>query len=74
MGPGGNGMVYGRGLRKGAGRYFGMGRNFCRNIYPVNFPESGPLSKDAQKQLLEAELKRIEAEKTEIEKRLTSLE
>jgi len=32
------------------------------------------LSKEAQKQLLEAELKRIEAEKTEITKRLTTFE
>ena len=70
MGPCGRGMAYGRGFGQGAGRRFGRGRGFCRN--PVLEPE--PMSKEAQKQLLEAELKRIEAEKTEITKRLTTLE
>jgi hypothetical protein len=63
-------MAFGRGYGQGAGRRFGRGRGFCRSF----FTEPEPLSKDAQKQLLEAGLKRIEAEKTEIEKRLTSLE
>jgi hypothetical protein len=36
--------------------------------------EPEPLSKEAQKQLLEAELKRIEVEKTEIERRLNTIE
>ena len=36
-------------------------------------PNRNLLSKEAQKQLLEAELKRIETEKTEIGKRLTTL-
>jgi hypothetical protein len=62
-------MAFGRGGAAGYGRQFGHGRGACRR----NFPEPEPLSKEAQKQLLEAELKRIEAEKTEIEKRLTSL-
>jgi hypothetical protein len=39
-----------------------------------NYLEPEPLSKEAQKQLLEAELKRIEAEKTEIERRLNTIE
>ena len=70
MGPCGRGMAMGRGFAQGTGRRIGRGRGFCWNA----FPEPEPLSKEAQKQLLEAELKRIEAEKTEIQKRLTTLE
>ena len=70
MGPCGRGMAMGRGFGQGAGRRFGRGRGFCWNAYP----EPEPLSREAQKQLLEAELKRLEAEKTEITKRLTSFE
>jgi len=62
-------MAYGRGF----GRGFGRGRGFGAGIYG-NYVEPEPLSKEAQKQLLEAELKRIEAEKTEITRRLTTLE
>ncbi len=69
MGPCGRGMAYGRGF----GRGFGRGRGFGAGFYG-NYVEPEPLSKEAQKQLLEAELKRIEAEKTEITKRLTTLE
>jgi hypothetical protein len=70
MGPCGKGIVIGRGFGQGAGRGFGRGRGVCRNAYP----DSEPLSKEAQKLLLEAELKRIEAEKTEIQNRLTTFE
>ena len=70
MGPCGSGMAYGRGFGQGFGRRFGRGRGFCWN----SFSEPEPLSREAQKQLLEAKLKRIEAEKTEIQKRLTTLE
>ena len=72
MGPCGRGMAYGRGAPQGCARGFGrgFGRGFCRTSYA----EPEPLSREAQKQLLEAELKRIEAEKTEITKRLTTLE
>ena len=38
------------------------------------YAEPEPLSKEAQKQLLEAELKRIEAEKAEIERSLNTIE
>ncbi len=69
FGPCGRGMAYGRGF----GRGFGRGRGFGAGFYG-NYAEPEPLSKEAQKQLLEAELKRIEAEKTEITKRLTTLE
>jgi hypothetical protein len=67
-------MALGRGFAQGAGRRFGRGRGFCGTFSPGYYAEPEPLSKDAQKRLLEAELKRIEAEKTEIEKRLTTLE
>jgi len=63
-------MAIGRGVAPGFGRRFGRGRGFCWNAYP----ETEPISREAQKQLLEAELKRIEAEKTEIQRRLTTLE
>jgi len=69
-GPCGQGMALGRGMAQRCGRGFGRGRGFCWN----SFPEPGPVSREAQKQLLEAELKRIDAEKTEIEKRLTTFE
>jgi len=69
MGPCGRGMAMGRGFGRGVGR----GRGFGAGFYG-NYVEPEPLSKDAQKQLLEAELKRIEVEKTEIQKRLTTLE
>jgi len=67
-------MAFGGGFAQGGGRRFGRGRGFCRNFYYGYYPEPEPLSKDAQKQLLEAELKRIEAEKTEITKRLSTFE
>ena len=72
MGPCGRGMAFGRGTPQGFGRGFRRcrGRGFCGTSYA----EPEPLSKEAQKQLLEAELKRIEAEKTEITKRLTTFE
>jgi hypothetical protein len=63
MGPCGRGMAYGRGSGQGFGRRSGRGRGFCWNL----LSEPNPVSKEAQKQLLEAE-------KTEIERRLTTLE
>jgi hypothetical protein len=75
MGPCGMGMAVRRGFRQGAGRCFGRSRGFYGNFRSYGYyPEPEPLNKETQKQLLEAELKRIELEKTEIEKRLTSLE
>jgi Family of unknown function (DUF5320) len=73
MGPCGRGMAFGRGFCRGFGRGRGFGMGFGPGFYG-NYSEPEPLSKDAQKQLLEAELKRIEAEKTEIQRRLTTLE
>lgn len=73
MGPCGGGMAFRRGFRSGAGtgfgRGFGRGRGFCR----VSYADPEPLSPEAQKQLLEAELKRIDAEKAEIERRLNAI-
>ena len=69
MGPCGRGMAVGRGFGRGFGRGLGFGSGFYGN-----YIEPEPLSKDAQKQLLEAELKRIEAEKAEIERRLNTIE
>lgn len=46
----------------------GFGRGYCWSI-----PAEEPLTADAQKQLLEAELKRIEAEKIEIQRRLNDI-
>ena len=70
LGPCGAGRAYRRGYPMGYGRGFGRGRGFCWNYYA----EPEPLSKEAEKQLLEAELKRLEAEKAEIERRLNSIE
>lgn len=73
-GPCGRGMEYGRGCGRGAGRGRGFRAGFFGPFGYGTYAEPEPLSPEAQKQLLEAELKRIEAEKTEITKRLTSLE
>ena len=74
MGPCGRGMAFGHGAPQGSGRGFGRGfgrgRGFCRN----SFSEPEPLGKEAQKQILEAQLKHLDAEKTEITRRLTTLE
>jgi hypothetical protein len=64
MGPCGRGMAN----RCGFGQ--GSGNGICRHHYAG----SGPLSMEAKKQQLEAELKRLEAEKAEIQRRLTFLE
>jgi hypothetical protein len=77
MGPCGRGMAFVRGLPQGFGRGFGRGRCFGMGFGSGSYGSSiepEPLSKEAQKQLLEAELKRIESEKTEIERRLNTLE
>ncbi len=73
MGPCGRGMAYRSGFLPGYGRGFFRGQGFGPGFYG-NYSEPEPLSKEAQKQLLEAELRRLEAEKAEIERRLTSIE
>jgi len=75
-GPGGYGPGTGWGMGPcGCGRAFrrGFGRGFGPGYYG-NYIEPEPLSKEAKKQLLEAELKRIDAEKAEIQRRLNDIE
>ncbi len=75
MGPCGRGIAYRRGFVPGTGRGFGRGagRGFGRG-YCWNYVEPVPLGADAEKQLLEAELKRIDVEKAEIERRLNDMQ
>jgi hypothetical protein len=75
MGPCGRGMAFRRGFGCGGGR--GRGRGFGMGFGPAyygNYYDPGPLSKEAQKQLLEAELRRIEEERAEIERQLNAIE
>lgn len=46
----------------------GFGRGYCWNV-----PSAVPLSAEEQKQLLDAELSRLEAQKAEIQRRLNDL-
>jgi hypothetical protein len=55
----------GGGMRRGFGRGFGRGR--CPAKFAVGF------SKDEEKKILEAELKQMETDKQEIEKRLKEI-
>jgi len=73
MGPCGRGMAYGRGFPRGFGGGFGRGFGRGRCFYWNYSIEPEPLSKEAQKQLLEAELKQIEADKAEIQRRLDEI-
>ncbi|MCK4555477.1 MAG: DUF5320 domain-containing protein [Candidatus Aenigmarchaeota archaeon] len=59
LGPCGRGLAFGRGMGQGFGR---------RYIEPAT------LTKDEQKKILETELKQIDAEKQELEKRLKEME
>ena len=71
-GPSGMGALTGRGLgpcgcgmRRGAGRGFGRGLRYARPV---------AVSKEEEKNILEAELKEMDLEKKEIEKRLKDIE
>lgn len=78
-GPNGQGPMTGRGLgpcgigmRRGFGRGYGRGIGWrCLGRYPYTEPIN--LSKTDEKKILEAELKEIDFEKQEIEKRLKEL-
>jgi len=59
----------GRGLRRGFMRF---GRGMGWGCWP-RYAEPVALSKDEEKKILEAELKEIEAEKQDIEKRLKEM-
>jgi len=70
-GPLGYGPLTGRGwgpcgggMRRGFGRGFGRGLGFRRQL---------TLTKDEEKKILEAEIKEIELEKQEMQKRLKEL-
>lgn len=75
MGPCGAGMAFGRGARMGmGGMRRGFGRGYCWNVAPYwNAAPAAPLSAEEQKQLLDAELSRLEAQKAEIQRRLNDL-
>jgi hypothetical protein len=69
LGPCGRGMAFRRGFSRG------YGRGFCRwNYFGPYWYEPRPRSKEDEKKMLEADLKGIEAEKAEIQRRLRELE
>jgi len=75
MGPNNQGPMTGRGLGPcGSGRGFrrGFRRGFGRGRFALE-TEQVTLTKDQEKKVLESELRNIEAEKSEIEKRLKEL-
>ena len=70
-GPQGHGPKSGRGLGpcgRGQGKGFGRKRGFG-----FRHSESNELTKDEQKKMLETELRELEEEKLEIDKRLRAL-
>ena len=76
-GPMGRGPLTGQGLGH-CGRRLAVGRGFGRGVgwrYQQAFPVAEPvaLTREEQKKILEAELKEIDAEKHEIEKKLAEL-
>lgn len=71
-GPLGQGPMTGRGLgRCGNGMRRGFGRGFSRGF---GFRRQVPLTKDEEKKILKAELKDLDLDKEDIEKRLKELE
>ena len=75
---GGYGAGYGRGFGRGRGFGFGRGCGFGRAYYGnygYDSPYQGPvvLTKEEEKQILEEELKAVEAEKAAIEKKLKEM-
>ena len=83
-GPSGEGPLTGRGLGpcgRGLGRGRGFGRGFCRWAgagfgYAYGSPpaQKVQLTREEEMKILQAELSEIDAEKTEIQKRLKELE
>ena len=72
-GPRGMGPMTGRRFGPcGYGRRLGYGRRFGWG-YWQNQPDSEPLAKEEERKILEAELREIESEKNEIEKRLKGI-
>jgi len=72
LGPCGQGLAFRRGLGRGLGR--GLRFGCCPFISGTPTASDAKLSKDDEKKILKEELKEIEAEKHEIEKRLKELE
>jgi len=76
FGPCGRGLAFrkgfGRGFGGGFGRRWSQGLPFAEPV-DLRYPEQAALTKEEQKKILEAELKEIEEEKQEIEKRLKEL-
>lgn len=70
-GPSGQGALTGRGFGS-CGGGFGFRRGFGR-CFGGRFSQPIEFTKDQEKKILQAELSEIEAEKTEIEKRLKDL-
>jgi len=71
-GPLGQGAMTGRGLGPcGGGMRRGFGRGFGRGRCPAKFAVG--FSKDEEKKILEAELKQMETNKQDIEKRLKEI-
>jgi len=68
LGPCGAGLGRGRGLGRGMRSF---GRGFAWTRYPAQ--ASASLTKAEEKKILESELKEIDLEKQEIEKRLKEL-
>lgn len=70
-GPLGQGAMTGRGLGPcGCGMRRGFGRGFGREF---GFRRQVTLTKDEEKKILEAELKELDLDKQEIEKRLKEM-
>ena len=74
-GPQGMGALTGRGLGPcGCGMRRGFGRGFGRGLgFRAKYATPITLTKEEEKKILEADLKEVEIEKTEIEKRLKEL-
>jgi len=72
-GPAGQGAMTGRGLGPcGCGMRRGFGKGFGRGL-GFGYRRQVTLTKDEEKKILQAELKDIESEKQEIEKRLKEI-
>jgi hypothetical protein len=74
LGPCGRGIAFRSGFPAGFGRGFGRGRGYyCRRPF-WDYYEPRPMTKEEEERILRAELKQIEEEKEEIQRRLSALE
>lgn len=74
-GPMGQGSLTGRGLGACSGSFAGqrLGRGFGRGFGFRRFQPNVELTFEQEKKILEAELAEVEAEKTELQKKLKEL-